>query len=174
MSEAWLNFGVVVFAQFILFIVHAYYANKLSDVPRTLGMGALIGVVVGLFYDLILGMYFGLASYTLGFTASFLSINWVLSYGIFAANTLLMQDARLRDFFLWTIVVVTIYETVNHFFLVWTWKFEHLLAFSSSIEFLTVLLVGYCSGALFVATLAHTFLGYRFLVIKKLFNPKDS
>lgn len=83
-----------------------------------------------------------------------------------------MQRARLRELFLWTILVVAVYETANHFFRVWTWSLEHLLAFSSSIEFLIVLLVGYCTGTILVAVLAHTLFRYRFSFIDNITEHK--
>ena len=168
MLEAWLNFAVVIFAQFLFFIAQAYYTKKLSAVPRILGVGVCIGIVMGLLYDLVLGKFFGLASYTLGFGVVFLIINGALSYGLFAASTLLMQRARLRDFFPWLIALIAVYEITNYFFRVWTWEFEHMLVYFPSIEFLLILLIGYFGGAMFVAMLSHTFLGRRFFFIDNL------
>src|SRR5688572_9178251 len=103
MSEAWLNFAVVIFVQALLFIVHGYFAKKLSQVPRVFGWGVLIGIAVGVPFDLVVEKFFGLHSYTLGFFGLFfLIINAALSYGLFVANTLLMQHARLSYFCLWT------------------------------------------------------------------------
>ena len=168
MTEPWLNFAVVIFAQLLFFIAHAYYAKKLSDMPRILGLGVCIGVVMGLLYDLVLGKFLGLASYTLGFGAFFLIVNGALSYGLFAASTLLMQHARLRYFFPWIIVLIAVYEITNHFFRVWTWEFTHLLVYLPPIEFLLILLVGYFGGAMFVAVLSYAFLGCRFFFIDNL------
>lgn len=172
MLESWLNFAIVVFAQLVLFVAHAYYVNRLTDIPRLLGLGVLIGLVMGLLYDLFLGKFLGLASYELGFGAIFLVINGALSYGIFAANVLLLQHARLRDFFLLTVVVVVVYEVTNNFLRVWTWRLEHLLAFSSSVEFIIVLLIGYFTGAIFVAAVAHKFFQYRFSFINNLLKNR--
>ncbi|MFZ2887202.1 MAG: hypothetical protein WA021_05280 [Minisyncoccia bacterium] len=166
MPEAWLHFAVVVSVQFLLFIAHAYYAKKISDVPRLRWQGALIGLGMGLFYDLVIGKFFGLASYELGFDAFFLVVNGTLSYGVFAANTLLMQQARLRDILAWIVVLTAVYEIVNYFFRVWTWHFHHLLAFSSLIEFLIVLLFGYFTGAIFVAALSRIFFGKHFAFLE--------
>lgn len=57
MSEAWLNFAVVVFVQCMLFVAHAYFAKRVSDVPRLLGMGVLIGIMIGPLYDLVGGNF---------------------------------------------------------------------------------------------------------------------
>lgn len=165
MSEAWSNFAIVVLAQLSLFLIHAYYAKKLSDVPRMLGLGALIGITVGIPFDLLVGKFFGLHSFALGFGMFFLTINAVLSYGLFVSNTLLMQNAKLRYFFPWIITLVAVYEITNYFFRVWTWEFA-----LPHIVFLMVLLVGYFGGAILVAAIAHIFLGRRFLFIDNLFK----
>ncbi len=163
MSEAWLNFIIVIFIQFLLFIIHAYYEKKLSDVPRILGWGVLIGIVVGLLSDLVLGKFFGLWSYTLGFGAFPLTLSAALVYGLFAANTLLMQRARLSNFFIWTTVVAAVYEITNHFFHVWTYEFV-----LSPSEFFIFLLGGYFGTAIVIAIISHVFLGHRFLFIDNL------
>ncbi|MFA5877555.1 MAG: hypothetical protein WC880_04315 [Candidatus Paceibacterota bacterium] len=163
MLEAWLNFTIVVFMQLLLFIIHAYYAKKLSDVPRILLWGALIGIVIGMLFDLVLGKFFGLHSYTLGFGLFFLSLNVALSYGLFAANILLMQYVRLPYFFLSIIIVMAVYEITNHFFRVWAWNFV-----LPRFEFLMVLLAGYFGGAILVAIISHVFLGHRFFFISNL------
>jgi|SRR3989344_2282203 len=163
MSEAWLNFAVVIFVQFLLFVVHAYYEKKLSDVPRILGWGILSGVALGLFLDLVFGKFLGLFSYTLGFGAFFLTLNAALLYGLFAANTLLMQQARLLHFFVWTMIVATVFEITNLFFHLWTWEFALL-----SIEFLIAFLIGNVGAAILVAIVWHTFSGHRFLFIDNL------
>ena len=165
MLEAWLNFAIVIFVQFLLFIICAFCQKRLSDVPRILGLGMLIGIVMGLSFDLVLGKFFGLSSYTFGFSLFFLVINATLAYGIFAANILLLQHIRLPYFILWNIVIVVVYEIINHFFRVWTWEF--LLP---RFEFLMVLLVGYLGGAIFVAVISHVFLGRRFFFIDNLFK----
>ncbi len=123
---------------------------------------------MGLLYDLVLGKFFGLASYALGFGVFFLIINGALSYGLFAASTLLMQRARLQYFFPWIIALIAVYEITNHFFPVWTWKFAYLPVYFPFIEFLSILLFGYFGGAMFVAVLSHAFFGRRFFFIDNL------
>lgn len=100
MSEPWLYFTIVVFIQFLLFILHAWYEKKLSDTSRILSWGAFIGIVVGIPTDLMVGKSLGLCSYALGFGAFFLILNGILLYGLFAAHILLMQFARLPDLFI--------------------------------------------------------------------------
>ena len=164
MSEAWFNFAIVVFVQLLLFLAHAYYEKKLSDVPRILGQGVLSGIVLGLLFDLIFGKFFGLFSYALGFGALFLPLNAALFYGLFAANTLLMQQVRLPHFFIWTMVVGAVTEITNLFLPLWTWKFSSL----PPIEYLIVLSAGYFGVAILVAAVWHIFLGRRFFIIDAL------
>lgn len=164
MQEAWLNFSIVVFAQLLFFVVCAYYEEKFSEIPRMLGQGILVGLALGLVYDYAIN-FFGLNSYTLGFGMPFLVINAALSYGIFVANILTLQNVRLPKFILWNIALVAVYEATNHFFDVWDWKFE-----LPPIEFFIVLLVGYTVGALIVVAISHVFLGRRFLFVNNLFK----
>jgi hypothetical protein len=164
MSEAWLNFIVVIFIQFLLFIIHAYYEKKLSDAPRILVRGVLSGIVLGLLFELVLGTFFGLWSNLLGFGTFFLAVNVVLLYGLFAANTLLMQRARLAHFYIWTMIVAVVSEITNLFFHMFTWEFTYL----SPIEYLIVLSAGYFGGAIFVAIISHLFFGHRFLFMDNL------
>ena len=163
MSEAWLNFGIVVFIQLILFIIHAYYEKSLSDIPRILGWSIPVGIVVGVLFDLIVGKFFGFHSYALGFGAFFLILNGALSYSFFAANILLMQRVRLVHFCIWAVVIAAFYEIPHHFFRVWTWE----LPLPSHIEFLIVLLAGYVGGAILMAA-GWRILGHRFLFIDNL------
>ncbi|MEK7585706.1 MAG: hypothetical protein AAB477_00505 [Patescibacteria group bacterium] len=166
MSEAWLNFIIVVFLQLLFFIIHAWYAKKLYDVPRILGWSIPVGIVVGILFDLIIGKFLGLHSYALGFGALSLILNGALLYSFFVANVLLMQGARLVHFCIWVIVIAAFYEIPHHFFRVWTWE----LPFPPNIEFLIVLLAGYVGGAILVAVISHVFLGRQFSFIDNLFK----
>lgn len=165
MSEAWLNFIVVIFVQFILFVIHAYYEKKLSGVPSILGKSVLGGIVLGLLFDIIFGKFFGLYSYTLGFGAFFLIFNAALLYGLFVANTLIMQRARLSHFFVWTMIVAAVFEITNIFFHMWTWEFV-----LPPIEFLIFISAVNFGPAILVAVVWHIFLGRRFLFIDNLFK----
>jgi hypothetical protein len=165
MSEAWLHFASIISVQFLLFIFCAFYEKKLSHISRVLGQGILTGLIFGLAFDLIVGKFLGFHSYLLGFGVSFLILNAALSYGIFAANILLLKDVRLVRFYIWTLVIVTVYEITNHFFRVWTWEFS-----SSPFEFLIVLLVGYLAGAILIIMAWHLFIKYRFLFVDNLLH----
>lgn len=160
MSGAWVNYSCVLFVQLVLFVTHAYYMKRLHDVPHILVRSLLIGLVFGLLCDLILGKFFGFSAYALGFGSLFLILNGALAYGIFAANTLLLQHARLLYFYIWTFSVMVVYEIANHFFPVWRWEFVLPPA-----QFLGVLSVGYFWGAVNVAVIWHVFLGERFYFI---------
>ncbi len=163
MSEAWLNFAVFFFVQLIVFVTHAYYEKKLSDVPRILGWGVLTGIVIGLLSDLVYGKSFGLWSYTLGYGALTLIPIAAAVYGLFAAHILLMQQARLRHFFVWTMITMAGYEIINYFFRVWTYKLELPI-----LGLFIFLMVGYFITAVFVAAFWHVFLKHRFLFVDML------
>ena len=160
MSEAWLNFAVMFFVQLLLFLVHAYFENKLVDVPRILWQGAVSGIVPGLLCDLLFGKYLGLAWYTLGFGPLFLILNAALLYGIFAANMLLMQQARLLYFCIWTVVVTAVFEITNLFFRSYTYTFA-----VPSPEYVIVAFAGPIGVAIVIALAWHVLFGYRFRFI---------
>ena len=158
MQELWINFIIVFFVQLLLFIIHAWHEKKLSDIPHILGRGLLSGIVLGLLFELGLGQFLGLWSNTLGFGTFFLMLNVALLYGLFAANTLLMQRARLIHFYTWTMIVAVVSEITNLFFHMFTWEFTSL----PLIKYLIVLSVGYFVGALLIAMTWHILLQYRF------------
>lgn len=161
MSEAWFNFVVVFVIQLLLFIIHAWYEKRLSDVPRVLIRSVLSGIVLGLFFELVLGRMLGLWSITLGFDVVFLTLNITLLYGLFAANTLLMQRASFVHFYVWTMIVAAVSEITNIFFPLFAWSFADL----PTIEYLIVLSAGYFGGAYLIARAWHSFFGRRFLFI---------
>lgn len=149
MSEAWLDFGTMILIQFLLFVAFALHQERLSETPRLLVQGFLIGIPLGLGFDLILGNYLGLSSYVLGFNAPFLIPNAILSYGLFAANILLLQRMGWQYFLIWTLLIMAIYEIANLFFPVWSWKFN-----LPAIPYLIVLSIGYIGGAILVLKLS--------------------
>lgn len=163
MTEAWLSFGIVIVIQFLLFIVHATYERRLADVPQVLGKGILSGLVLGLLFDLILGKSFNFFTYELGFNPVFLVLNAALFYGLFVANTLLMQQARLAHFLIWTLAVGAVTEFTNLFLHLWTWKYSSL----PLLAYLGFLSVGYIGIAILMAAVWHM-LGYRFIFIDAL------
>ena len=161
MSAAWLNFATVIIIQLLLFAVLAYFfEKKLSYLPRILGRSALIGLVFGLLFDLVLGKSFGINSYMFGFSAFFLTLNGTLSYGLFAASILLLRHIRLSYFCILIILMMVVYEITNHLFPVWIWEFAF-----PPIQFLATLSVGYLGGAILIAFIWHHILGERFFFI---------
>lgn len=163
MSEDWVSFTVVILVQFILFLVHAWYEKRLSDVPRILGTSIAIGIPFGIIFDLVVGKYVGIYSYELGFGLVFLAINGALSYGLMQANALLMEKAHFRHFYLWTILVGFVYEIINYYFRVWNWEFSTPL-----FELLVVHGLGYIGLATLMALTWHFLLGRKFAFIERM------
>ncbi len=168
MSEPWVYFAILAFVQLLLFIVGAWYEKRLSEIPRIIGLSILIGIAFGIPFDLVIGKYFGLYSYVLGFSTFFLVFNWVFLNGLFVANTLLMQRLRLPYFFLGTIVLMVAHELSNYFFRVWTWQFSF-----SPIEHVMVLSIGYFVGVVVGAIVWRACFGYRFVFLNNLFRSKS-
>ncbi len=162
MKEAWLNFGIAFFVQALFFIAHAYYEKRLSEIPSILRRGILSGLILGLFFDLLLGKYLRGWSYTLGFGALFLILNATLVYGLFSANILLMRKVRLMPFLIWTILMGMMLDITNFFFPVWKWSFSYI-----SVEFLFVFFVGNIGTAILVALVWHVFFGKRFILFRR-------
>lgn len=165
MPEAWFNFSTVILVQFLLFIVHAWYEKRLREVPRILGLSIAIGVPFGIVFDLIVGKFFSLYDYELGFGLFFLTVNGALSYGLMQANALLMERVRFFHFYVWTIVVGLVYEVTNHFFRVWTWDFS-----SVWLETLVVHAFGYIGLATLMALTWHYVIGHKFAWIQNILN----
>ncbi|MBI2612466.1 hypothetical protein HYW59_01475 [Candidatus Kaiserbacteria bacterium] len=144
-----------------MFLIHAHYEKKLADVPRVLWQGALTGLVYGPPVDLIVGKYLGIGTYLLGFGPFFLILLAVLGWGLFAANILLMQQARLLHFCSWAMVVIVVSEVINLFFPSWTWPFAY-----ASIEFLIMALIAPLVLGMIVALAWQVLFGYRFAFIE--------
>jgi hypothetical protein len=152
MSEAWANFGILLFVQFLIFIAVALYEKKTSSIKNVLWKGILIGIPFGLSFDLVLGKLLGLSSYALGFGLPFLLPNAAFSYGFFAATILLLRQQPLPHFFLVTLVITALYEFVNLFLGVWEWQFP-----IPPLLYPVVLAVGYIVGAILVVRVVRLF-----------------
>ncbi len=156
MSGAWINFGILLLVQLLIFITLAFYEKKLSRVWQVLAKGILIGIPFGLSFDLILGKLLGLTTYALGFDMPFLLLNAALSYGIFAATILLLRRQPLY-FCLLTLCITALYEFANVFLHVWEWHFP------VPPPLLPVLIgIGYLIGATLVVGAEHLFRSKRF------------
>ena len=165
MFGPWLDFTVVILVQLVLFIIHAWYEKRLSDVPKILAWGMGIGLLFGIVFDLVIGKYVGLYSYVLGFNITFLIPNGILSYGFMQANVLLMQKVPLPHFYIWTVLVALVYEITNYYFVVWTWEFA-----TPKVELLIVHSLLYIGIALLMAGIWHFVIGYRFNFIEAVCN----
>lgn len=159
MSDIWLNFTVIFFAELLVLLIHAYYEKRLPDVPRILWLGLLCSIVPGPLADLF-GTYLGLGWYTLGVGPFSLALNAIFLYSIFAANTLLMQKARFVHFCAWTFLFVAVVEVTNLFFPIWTYTLT-----VPSIEYFVVAFGAPLGLALATALAVHRLFGYRFAFI---------
>lgn len=159
MSEAWLQFSVVILVQLIFFVIFASYQKRLPETPKILLHGVIIGIILGLLYDNLLGRYFGIFSYTLGFEIPFLLTNAALSYGLFVASTLLLQKTQTSYFIAWMTALIVVYETTNYFFPVWMYEFS-----LSTLPLFVLYLAGYSSGALLASVMSRIFFKYQFVL----------
>lgn len=159
MPEAWINFGVLLLVQLLIFVALAIYEKKLSSAWRVLTTGILIGIPFGLSFDLVLGHILGFSTYALGFDWSFLLPNAALSYGVFAATILLLRLQPLY-FCVATLLITALYEFANLFLHVWEWHFPVPVA-----VFPLVLGIGYVAGAVLVVRVERLFR------VIKFFNP---
>lgn len=162
MNEHWISFGVVIFVQLVLFVLHAWNEKRLRELPRILLLSILIGIPFGIVFDLLIGKVLSFYDYELGFGLYFLTINGALSYGLMQANTLLMERDKFLHFYIWTILVGFVYEVTNYFFRVWNWDFA-----STPFEILVVHLIGYIGLGTMMALVWHYILGHRFTFITK-------
>jgi len=166
-SAAWLNYVVVLFVMFLVVLLHAYREKKSAELPRILLLGALSGIVPGILADLIFGKYLGLATYALGFGLPFLIFNGFVGYGLFAANTLLMQRARLAQFCIWTVIITAGCEITNLFTHSWTYLYP-----APSIGYWIVAFGCPLALAMVMAAAWHILFGYRFVFIENLLGKK--
>lgn len=152
MSGGWINFALFLVVQFLIFVAFAFYEKKLSNVEWLLVKGFLIGIPLGLGFDLILGKSLGLSSYTLGFGAPFLLLNAAFSYGIFAATILLLHQQRPLYFYISILFITALYEITNLFLHIWKWQFPVPIFL-----FPIVLSIGYIAGAILVLKINRLF-----------------
>jgi len=166
MSGLWWEYVFVLFLQLLLFLIHAVYEKKLADVPRILWHGALTGLVIGIPSDLLGVKYLGLASYELGLGPAFLIFNGLFGYGLFAANILLMQKARLWQFGIWTVIVTAGFEITNLFTHSWTYSF-----LVPSIEYWIIAFGFPLAAAIVIAGAWQILFKYRFVFIGNVIKP---
>ncbi len=133
-----INFAVIIIVQLVFFLFHAYKVGELHNVKRYLLEGAVIGLPFGIVFDLIIGKYVGMFSYTFGFSIWFLIINGLFSYGFMIANVYLLRRSSFGYIYLWSISLALTYEITNFIFPVWEWTFGN-----PTIEYATVILAAY-------------------------------
>lgn len=158
MSAAWVSFGVVIIMQVTFLVLTALYFRK-SISLKLLFIGIVIGTPIGLLYDTLLGGYFGLFSYKLGFEIPFLMVNAALSYGLFITTALLLQRVSTIYFVAWISLLILVYEVANFFFPVWSYNFTLPL-----LPFFILCLVGYSSGALLASCIAASLFKQPFVL----------
>lgn len=168
MSGPWFNFAVLIFVQFLVFLIHAYCERKLADVPRVLSLGALSGLLVGPPVDLIIGKYLGIGTYLLGFGPFFLILLAIFGWGLGFANIFLMQQARLLHFCIWMMIVIVTSEIFNLFLPLWTWPFA-----MQSIEYVIMALIAPLVLSMAIALVWHILFGYRFAFIDNVLKRKS-
>lgn len=119
----WLDFGAVIAIQFAYMLVIARYTKTTRSVFRKLHLCLLLGIPFGILFDFVVGNYFGMFDYRLGFGIGFLIINGALSYGLMMTNLITHTDAPPHTLYLWTVGIGVVYEIGNYFFPVWSWTF---------------------------------------------------
>ena len=120
----WSNFCIVIAAQFLFLLIVAYKKRGLKSVTKRLLLQSMaLGVLFGISFDLLVGKYFGVFDYRLGFQPVFLVVNGALSYGLMIATVSLLRAERLARLYGWVVALAVIYELVNHYYSVWRWTF---------------------------------------------------
>lgn len=86
------NFVAVIAIQFLWFAFITLTCGSLSAAPRRLMIGALVGLPVGLAFDLVIGWAGSIFHYAgLELKGPFLLLNSLLSYGLAIATVLMMN-----------------------------------------------------------------------------------
>jgi hypothetical protein len=130
--EHWLHFVVVIIVQFLFFLFVSH--NRKQKIGTTSFVRLLLlGVPFGFIFDVVVGEYFGVYDYYLGFGTMFLIINGLLSFGIMIATIELIKREEPLHFYLWTLALASTYEIANYFFPVWIWRFTENATLNESI-----------------------------------------
>ncbi len=137
--EHLLSFIAVIFVQVLFFIAHSIFVGEGRTILKHLWQGMLLGLPFGIVFDLIIGDFFGMYEYKLGFDFWFLVINGVFSFGFMMANVRLLYHHTVKHMYTWSVALAIVYETANYFFPVWNWSFMS----STPLEFAFVILVAY-------------------------------
>lgn len=135
--ELWLNFIIILFIQF-LFFLFVYYKIKSKIQILSFIKLLLLGIPFGFVFDLVVGKYFGIFNYYLGFNIIFIIINGLFSYGIALATIELLKKEKPVKLYLWILLLAGTYEITNYFFPVWLWKFTNNLILNEIIVVLVL------------------------------------
>lgn len=163
-TQPLLNFIILVSLQLLFFIVHAWRVGEKDKISQYLVKGMTIGLPFGVIFDLIVGKYFGLFDYELGYVMWFLVINGIFSYGFMIANVFLLRKHSTIDMYLWSAGLGLTYEVINFFFPVWEFTFA-----TPWIEYSTVILILYIGLVwLMMAALQYVYkIGFRLVPFGK-------
>ena len=112
----------------------------------------------GISFDLLFGKYLGIFDNILGFGPKFLLINAVMSYGLMMTTIWLLRSEQFFMFYAWTICVGVIYEFINYFFPVWSWKFTENFVYQE----LVLIFAAYFSLAVLLSIILSLTTGARF------------
>lgn len=121
-----IHFFVVSTVQLFFFLFQLKVVKSKIKVISALKKGVIIGLPFGITFDLIVGKYFSVFTYEIGFPLWFLVLNGLLSYGFMFANVFLFQETQkevLHHAYGWVVSMAIVYEIANHFFPVWEWTF---------------------------------------------------
>ncbi|MEY3784033.1 MAG: hypothetical protein RLZZ230_355 [Candidatus Parcubacteria bacterium] len=133
--EHLLNFAILICLQLFFFVIHAVSVGEKKQIFTYLGKGMLLGLPFGIIFDLVVGKYFGLFDYELGYQMWFLVLNGIFSYGFMTANVILLRQHSLLHMYFWSSGLGLIYEIINHFFPVWQFTFGSALTEWISVVF---------------------------------------
>lgn len=153
---------MVISMQTLVFCMLAY-KEKVSpkNVRIILLQSFSLGFVFGVPFDLFIGKFVGIFTYTLGFTTSFLLPNGILSYGLWAATVILLAKKKLFSFLLHVSLIAVIYEITNVFFPVWQWTIHPVLWLE-----IGIVLFGYFGLALLGALIARLIYKIHFVCLE--------
>lgn len=162
-----INFLIVISIQLIFFIIHAFLVGEQKNIGRYLLLGTLVGLPFGIAFDLIVGLYAGVFTYTIGFPFYFLILNSALSYGFMLANVFLLQNYNVSRLFTWSVLLGLVYESSNYFFPVWEWTFS-----LPWVEYGVVIFAAYFGLAWIMMCVLQILFGKPFRIIPFTFSFK--
>jgi hypothetical protein len=121
----WTNYITVILIQItiLMLVAHERRAIERITVNRVI-KSAVVGIVLGSAFDVLVGQHLGFFSYTFHLTPVFLIVNGVLSYGTWLLTEQLIETDNFISFCAWNLLVAIVYESANFLFPVWSWTLE--------------------------------------------------